>query len=421
MKQNSAIAVRDLVAPENGDVHAGEKTQCAAGEYWPDSRCAASAHVASDRSSAIRCLIPDLPDASSLMPLLSRIDENRWYTNSGPLALEFEQRLLGFIDGASGATCVTVSSGMSALELGLRALGIGDGKRVLLPALTFPATALAVTRCGAVPVLGDVCPRTWTLTPSIARSALDREQIDLVMPVAAFGLALPNAEWDEFVAQTGVPVLADAAAALGTQPLGKRTHWAFSLHATKPMGIGEGGLFVSFDETLTERVRRLANFGFEHKMVHLEGGTNAKLSEYAAAIGLVQLNRWSHLNARRQTLLEEYRRQLAALRDVRLQWGLTAPPATLCVRLPTDAMVVADGLAQDGIETRRWYLPPLYEHPAFARMLRIGPNGGSTLPVTESLATLLLGLPFHTRLSAQDVARVVESLGRHLKGEATRQ
>jgi dTDP-4-amino-4,6-dideoxygalactose transaminase len=167
---------------------------------------------------------------------------------------------------------------MSALELGLQALGVGRGMRVLLPALTFPATALAVMRCGAVPVFGDVCPRRWTLTPAIAVAALERELFDLVMPVATFGQSLPHGDWDQFVASTKVPVLADAAAALGVQAIGRLVHWTFSLHATKPMGIGEGGLFVSADAAVTERVRRLANFGFDAGIVRLEGGTNAKLS-----------------------------------------------------------------------------------------------------------------------------------------------
>jgi len=118
----------------------------------------------------IRCLVPDLPSAAELLPWLQRIDANRWYTNGGPLVREFEQRLGEFMGG--GASCVTLSSGMSALELGLLALGIGAGKRVLLPALTFPATALAVSRCGAEPVLCDVAAGTWSMTPAIAREAV---------------------------------------------------------------------------------------------------------------------------------------------------------------------------------------------------------------------------------------------------------
>jgi dTDP-4-amino-4,6-dideoxygalactose transaminase len=361
----------------------------------------------------IRCLVPDLPQAAELLPWLERIDANRWYTNSGPLVREFEQRLCAFMEGGSQGCCVTLSSGMSALELGLQALGIGAGKRVLLPALTFPATALAVSRCGAEPVLGDVAAESWTMTPAIAREVLARERIDAVMPVACFGRPLPAAEWDEFVRETGVPVLADAAAALGVQRLGRRVHWAFSLHATKPMGVGEGGLLVSPDGALVEGVRRLANFSFEHAVVRSSHGTNAKLSEYAAAIGLVQLQRWPRLLQRRREVFDDYRNRLLALPQVRLQ-RLETPPATLCVQLPADAAAVAAALTHSGIETRRWYLPPLNEHPAYREVRRVGPSGGARLPVTEQLATSLLGLPFHSRLTRDDVATVVEALATQL-------
>ena len=361
----------------------------------------------------IRCLVPDLPQAAELLPWLERIDANRWYTNGGPLVREFEQRLCTVL-GAGGTSCVTLSSGMSALELALLALGVGPGKRVLLPALTFPATAQAVARCGAEPVLCDVAPEHWTMTPAIAGEALAHGRIDAVMPVATFGCPLPADEWDRFVGETGVPVLADAAAALGVQKPGRRVHWAFSLHATKPMGVGEGGLFVSADAVLADRVRRLANFGFEHAVAQSSHGTNAKLSEYAAAVGLVQLQRWPRLLQRRREVFDEYRGRLAALPQVRLQ-RLETPPATLCVQLPADAAAVATALAQAGIETRRWYLPPLNRHPAFSESRCIGPGGATQLPVTEQLATSLLGLPFHSRLTDEDVNTVVDAVAATLR------
>jgi dTDP-4-amino-4,6-dideoxygalactose transaminase len=365
----------------------------------------------------IRCLVPDLPQAAELLPWLERIDANRWYTNGGPLVREFEQRLCAFMEGGSDASCVTLSSGMSSLELGLLALGVGAGKRVLLPALTFPATALAVLRCGAEPVLGDVSAQNWTMTPAIALEALACERIDAVMPVASFGAPLPADAWDEFARETGVPVLADAAAALGVQRLGKRVHWAFSLHATKPMGVGEGGLFVSADGTLAERVRRLANFSFEHFIVQSRYGTNAKMSEYAAAVGLVQLERWPRLLQRRREVFNDYRRRLAALPLVSLQ-PLDTPPATLCMQLPVDAAAVAAALAQAQIETRRWYLPPLYQHPALRNLRCVGPVGSDRLPVTEQLASSLLGLPFHSRLTGEDVSTVVDALATTLRAPA---
>ncbi len=364
----------------------------------------------------IRCLVPDLPTADELLPWLQRIDANRWYTNGGPLVREFEQRLGGLVGG--GLSCVTLSSGMSALELGLAALGIGEGRRVLLPALTFPATALAVARCGAEPVLCDVADDTWTLTPSIAREALAHGRVDAVMPVACFGCPLPADAWDGFVRDTGVPVLADAAAALGLQQVGRRVHWAFSLHATKPVGVGEGGLFVCADEALAEAVRRLSNFSFEHFVVQSRQGTNAKMSEYAAAVGLAQLARWPRLLQRRREVFEDYRARLAALPQVGMQ-PLAVPPATFSVRLPADAAAAAAALAEAQIETRRWYLPPLNRHPAFGGLRCIGPAGGDRLPVTEALATTLLGLPFHSRLTAEDIARVVDALAAALRASTS--
>jgi len=358
----------------------------------------------------IPCLVPDLPQAAELLPWLARIDAKRWYTNHGPLVQEFEQRLTAFIDGCDDAECVTMSSGTSALELGLRGLGIGAGQRVLMPALAFPATALAVRRCGAELVFCDVCAHTWTLKPSIARDVLTRCGIDAIMPVATFGYPLPADEWDALAQETGLLVFADAAAALGVQRVGRHVHWAFSLHATKPLGVGEGGVFVSPDRSKTERVRRLANFGFDGGVVRSEHGTNAKLSEYAAAVGLAQLDRWPQLLQRRWCVFEDYRRGLRAIPQAAMQSPEKGPPATLSVRLPQPAAPVVAALAQSGIETRRWYLPPLTEHPAFRSVRRIGPDGSEHLPVTDDLANTLLGLPFHTRLSTEDVGQIVDAL-----------
>jgi dTDP-4-amino-4,6-dideoxygalactose transaminase len=133
------------------------------------------------------------------------------------------------------------------------------------------------------------------------------------------------------------------------------------------------------------------------------------MSEYAAAVGLVQLQRWPLLLQRRREVHEQYRRRLAALPQVSLQ-DLDTPPATFCVRLPADAAAAAARLAQAGIETRRWYLPPLNRHPAFAGARCLGPGGSDRLPVTEDLASSLIGLPFHSRLSAEDVVTVVDAL-----------
>jgi dTDP-4-amino-4,6-dideoxygalactose transaminase len=348
-----------------------------------------------------------------LLPRLRQIDSNRWYTNFGPLVRCFEERLARFVDPTGRHSCVSVSSGMSALELALRALGVRRGSRVMVPALTFPATALAVQRIGAEVVVTDVCADSWALTPAIARQVLGSVPCDLVIPVAAFGQPVPACSWDAFVADTGVPVLIDAAAALGTQVIGDRTHWMFSLHATKPLGIGEGGVVCSADHELVARIRRLSNFGFDGGIAYDPTATNAKLTEFAAAVGLTQLDRWPAILASRKAVWDEYRKRLAFNTAVRLPPCDDSPPAVLSIQLSCPAVTVAQSMAAAGIETRRWYLPPIHRHPAFASASSVAPDGTSSLPVAERLGSSLLGLPFHGFLSIADVDRVCEELERN--------
>ncbi|MES2262815.1 MAG: DegT/DnrJ/EryC1/StrS family aminotransferase [Pseudomonadota bacterium] len=366
----------------------------------------------------IKVLIPDLPTAEELLPWLRRIDAARWYTNFGPLVRELEQTLAARWPAAvaqGGATSplhvVTLNTGTAPLELGIAALDLPPGAEVLLPAFTFPAVAAAILRNGLVPVFADIAPGTWQLTPELARQAAQRRRLALVMPVATFGCPVDAAGWDAFVQDTGIPVLIDAAAAFGNQAIGARATVAFSFHATKPFGIGEGGTFVTRDAALAARVRRLSNFGFEDGLAR-EAGGNAKLSEYAAAVALAQWRRWPERQARRQALWQAYAPALAALPGVRLQQGYDggALPATLTASLPLPAQVVADGLAAAGIQTRRWYYPPLPRHPAFAPYPCCGPAGDIHLPVTEHLADHALGLPWFASMSAQQCAQVVSAL-----------
>ena len=359
----------------------------------------------------IKLLLPDLPCVDELLPWLRRIDAARWYTNFGPLARELEQTLASHWSDAGAVHAVGLSSGTAALELGLAALGLAAGGTVLLPSFTFPATAAAVLRCGLRPLLSDVAPDNWQLTVPLARDAARRHQLALVMPVATFGCPVDSAAWDAFSSETGIPVLIDAAAAFGNQAIGARCSAAFSLHATKPFGIGEGGAFATRDALLAQRVRRLSNFGFEDGLA-LDAGGNAKMSEYAAAVGLAQWPRWQGARSARAGRWAAYGAALAALPEVSLQQGYAAGqvPAQAVIRLPGAAAPVQAALAAAGIETRRWNYPPLHRHPAFARALRAGPGGGAELPVTEALAHGTLGLPWHAALTPGQCERVAAVL-----------
>ena len=363
-------------------------------------------------SMHIPLLVPDLPDAQALMPWLSRIDATRQYTNFGPLVQEFEQALCEYLrSDADMVNVVTLNSGTAALELCIAALGLPSGASVLMPAFTFPATAIAAKRNGLVPLFSDVDADTWRLTPEIAYAVLRQQPISLVVPVATFGCPIQTAAWDAFTSDTGIPVLIDAAAAFGNQEVGQLTHVAFSFHATKPFGIGEGGALATNSLALAQRVRQLSNFGFQTGLVR-NIGSNAKLSEYAAAVALAQWERRPQQQILRSVVWSQYERLLKDCSEITLQKGfaLAQLPAALVVTTHRPAQELARDLANRGIETRRWYCPPLQSHPAFADCPSCGPHGGNALPVTDLLTETTLGLPWFCAMTVAQCADVVHAM-----------
>lgn len=314
----------------------------------------------------LKVLVPDVPSTDDLLPYLRRIDAAKWYSNSGPLVRELEGRLGG----------VTVSSATTGLELA--ALCVFKRKRVRVPAFTFAATATALLRAGFEPVICDVGP-DWALKDADEQS----------LPVCPFGAAIKPAG------------LIDAASAWGNQTTGVRV---YSLHATKALPAGEGGLVCGPPEML-ERIRSLANFGFEssahtHGIV-VEAGTNAKMSEYHAAVALAALDRWDATAARRRALNAAY---IDRLGDVERQPRPNGVYTTFPV-LVRNAADVARDMAGCGIETRRWYTPTLNYHPAF-RSCRVEGD----LVMARRLNDELLCLPFHAGVTMDDVDRVCEKL-----------
>jgi len=372
-------------------------------------------------SNKIALLVPDLPTREELGPFLDRIDIAHWYTNFGPLVRELEsemeQRLS--IGAPERQHVVTVSNATIGLELALLALELEAGSRVLIPALTFVASAAAVIRAGCVPVFCDVEEDTWLLSPRIAAEAMRKIRVDAVMPVSTYGCPQSAAAWDEFSESTGVPVVIDAAGAYGNQDAGSKCILVFSLHATKTFAAAEGGLVVAANDSYVSRVRVLSNFGIDPSadtgpasgsggLVSI-AGTNGKLSEYHAALALAALQRWPDIRARRIALHQQYVKTI----------GATCPSLTLQTRsidgvyfvLPVltpggrSAVEAWGYLSRLGIQTRRWYCPPLNMNPAFAQM----PVAGSIL-VAHDLGERLIALPFHLFLSADDVGTVAEAM-----------
>jgi dTDP-4-amino-4,6-dideoxygalactose transaminase len=363
-------------------------------------------------------MTPELPELSAIAPYLQRIDENRWYSNFGPLVRELESRLATTFprDSEQALHVVTVSTATAGIELALRALELPPGAPVLVPAVTFVATAVAALSAGLMPIVADVDARSWLLTPAIATDALKRAAIRAVVPVATFGCPQNTQGWDEFHQRTGVPVVIDAAAGFGNQDGPGPTCAVFSLHATKPLAAGEGGFVVTRSPAFAGAIRQLSNFGINLTDPSIAPigtttvvGTNSKLSEYHAAVGLASLDQWPQNAARRRLLYREYASQLASIRSLPTAWQVMpeASVRSVCCFLVESATVrerAEAALAAAGIGTRRWYLPTINRHPAFRDLPHL-PS-----PNAEVLAARLLGVPFSIGLSAAARREVVDAL-----------
>jgi len=348
----------------------------------------------------------ELPKAEALLPYLRRIDDARWYSNFGPLLTEFEARLaVRFEPQSQIVTCV---NGTQGLSLCLQALQLPPGSLCAVPSYTFVATAHAVVAAGLTPYFLDVDPDAWTLQPQTVRRALASAPalISAAIVVAPFGLMPDLTPWLELREETGVQVVIDAAAAFDTvhaAPLPT----VVSLHATKALGIGEGGFVATDDQDLAQRVRQLTTFGFRGSRESHIPATNAKLSEYAAAMGLAAMDAWPHNRLRWLRAAQGLRAATHHLPQVIFQsgWGLTWATSVCSVRLPDGmATAVERGLNAQGVETRRWWGLGCHTNPAFANC----PRGDLTQ--TDRLGGAVIGLPFSIDLDHEQINRVAAAL-----------
>jgi dTDP-4-amino-4,6-dideoxygalactose transaminase len=376
-----------------------------------------------------RYVIPDMPRAAELAPYLRRIDANRWYSNFGPLVTAFEARMGQYLRTHEDSSLpalepVALASCYHALQIGLQLFRLPKDARVLIPAITFPACPLAVRHAGAEPVLGDIDAATWQLTPAIARRIAAKTPIHAVMPVALYGVPVDAAAWDDFMRDTGIPVIIDAAAAFEAQKIPQHALVAHSLHATKPFSIGEGGVLISRNADLGEETRSIANFGTRMR-VALQDGCNAKMSEYHAAVALAQFDRWHTIKSRKQKIFAAYKTALRQSKlDVTLQPGIDAAVVgTLMLRSPQkNAVALVTRLNSQGIYAHRMYLPPLYHHPHFANLAVAAADGTLGTPDlaiprkyelmvnSEILHETVFGLPCHSFLTAAHVKTIIRAL-----------
>jgi perosamine synthetase len=299
---------------------------------------------------------------------------------------------------------VAVSSGTDALELALEAMSL-RGQRVAVPALTWPSPAHAAVRRGVIPVLVDVDPAEW----NVSRSALDQvPKVAALIAIDQFGVPARHAEL------SSVPIIEDAACAIGSTIDGRACGSfgvvsCLSFHPRKVLTTGEGGMCLTDDDALAGRLRMLRNHGQRAAGVFEEASGNHRLTELAAAIGLVQLTRLDRALGRRRAIAEHYRTRIASLAGLSVQalppgarrneqtFGVLAKSA-----LQRDAMITA--LGARGIESGRLSYA-LHRIPSLA-----GAERAEGLGRAEDVVDRGFALPLHSCLVDEEVQRVVEGL-----------
>jgi dTDP-4-amino-4,6-dideoxygalactose transaminase len=330
----------------------------------------------------------------------------------GPVLRRFEVQWAQYC-GTRNA--VGLANGTDAIELTLRALGIGAGHEVIVPANTFVATAEAVVHAGATPRFVDVDPTTLLVTPEAIDDAVNA-RTSAVIAVHLYGNLAPMQEIDAVARRRGLIVLEDAAQAHGARE-GHRTAGSFgtagcfSFYPGKNLGaFGDAGAVVTNDDALAGRIRVLADHGRTSHTNHDLVGRNSRLDALQAAVLLAKLQHLDEWNRARRRARARYREWLV---DDRIVWPTARPDTETVVHLNVvllpDRDRVREELSRRGVQTGVHYPVPCHLQKPY------GGFASTPLPVAEHAARHLVSLPMFPHITQEQIQRVCEHLDRVLE------
>lgn len=349
---------------------------------------------------------------------VTRALESGWVAPLGPEVDAFEKEIADF---TGTAHAVALSSGTAALHLGLMAIGVKAGDEVIVPTMTFGATAFAVTYVGARPVFMDIEEESWNLDPDLLEQALADRSRSGRLPAAVISVDLFGAPCNyervvDITSRYGVPLLCDAAESLGAtykgRPVGCHGRASvFSFNGNKIMTTSGGGMLVTNDQDLADRVRYWSTQSrdslpwYEHREI----GYNYRMSNVLAALGRAQLSRLPAMIAKRTAHREEYRARLSRIPGVQVmgdpRWGRSNAWLT-CIRFdsghhPGAASAIRSDLEAHNIEGRPVW-KPMHQQPVFARADSV------LIGVADRIFEEGLCLPSGSAMSLNDVLHVCD-------------
>ena len=364
--------------------------------------------VALVRSEAPRSFIPvsDIDLGGRERQYLLQAFDSGWISGSGPFVELFEK---GFADFCGTRHALSCANGTVALHLALLAMGVGPGDEVIVPSLTYIATANAVSYCGATPVFADADPETWN-AEAAQIAPLITPRTRGIVAVHLYGNPVDMDPLMALAREHGLFVIEDAAEAHGATYCGRKLGSigdiaAFSFYGNKMMTTGEGGMVTTDDAALAERMRLLRGQGMDPKRRYWFPliGHNYRLTNLQCAIGLAQLERVEAFIAARRRVAAWYREAFDGVSGLRFQQS--RPPCEhawwmTCIQLADASRrdAVAEALAAEGIETRPVFYP-LHGLPPYA-------GANADCPNAETIGLAGLSLPSGGHVGLADVERI---------------
>lgn len=332
---------------------------------------------------------------------------------AGPNVVEFEKNFAAF---AGVKHAIAVNTGTAALHASILAAGIGAGDEVILPAFTFVATAEAVVMAGAKPVFADIDPETYTLSPDAIKKALTKKT-KAILPVDLYGLPADIAPIKEIAAKHNLIVIEDCAQSHGATYQGKPAGFfadlaCWSLYAAKNIGTGEGGVVTTNNDDLAEKVRMVRTHGEKVKYTSLMLGTNYRMTEIQAAMGVVQLRRLPEFLAKRTQNAQTLSGLLGNVEKIKLPSQMndrTSSWYLYTVRIREGTQTQRNKLVAEmhnkSIGAEAYYPTPVHQMPYYLETF-----GQFNLPETEKAANQVLSLPIHPSVIEEQIQYIAKTL-----------
>lgn len=350
---------------------------------------------------------PNIGDRNKLLGRFQDILDRRWLSNHGRYVQEFENRVAEIVGVEH---CIAMCNATVALEIIIRALGLKG--EVIVPSFTFIATAHALQWLGITPVFCDIDPQTHNLDPKRVVEMIT-PATSAIMGVHLWGRPCPFEELEEIAAERKLKLVFDAAHAFGCSHKGKMIGAfgdaeVFSFHATKFFNTFEGGAVVTNDAELAARVRLMKNFGFAGYDNVVDVGTNGKMPEISAAMGLTGLESLSEFIAINRRNYEQYRLALDGIPGVKM---ITYDHREQCnfqyIVMEIDEAItqvsrdqLIDILWAENVLARRYFYPGCHRMEPYRTLF---PEASSFLPETERVADRVVVLPTGTAMSVESI------------------